>query len=160
MYWPVATPRIYATTSQAPYQPKAVLSHDGIDSAIAGDDGSLLSIDDSATSNPTNGSPNETTPALSTPLTPGLFSPRTPGINSVEHEFPLSAGVQSSQGYFDRSEKTNLPSGEPIISLKVSRTGHLFATITATTMTVWQTKVRRMPTIQRETAVVLPFLTW
>ncbi|KAK9418534.1 putative DUF1339 domain protein [Seiridium unicorne] len=139
MYWPVATPRIYATTSQASYRPKVVLSHDGVDSAIAGDNRSLFSIE-SETSKQIDSSPGETTPALPTPITPGLFSPRTPGINSVEHEYPLSASAHGSQEYFDKPEKATLPSGEPVISLKVSRTGHLFATITATTMTVWQTK--------------------
>lgn len=140
MYWPVATPRIYATTSQAPYRPKVVLSHDGVDSAVAGDDASLLSIDPPAPKPTDNGS-GETSHAPPTPITPGLFSPRTPGINSVEHEFPLYASGQSSQEHLEKSTEASIPSGEPILALKVSRAGHLFATITATTMTVWQTKV-------------------
>jgi RAB6A-GEF complex partner protein 1 len=138
MYWPVATPRIYATTSQASSRSTVVLSHDGADSATPGDDGSLLSLD-SAASKPTEGGPNETTSGQPTPTTPGLFSPRTPGINAVELDFPPDASAQSSEEHL---ETPTLPSGEPIISLKVSRTGHIFATITATTMTVWQTKVR------------------
>ncbi|KAH6657471.1 RIC1-domain-containing protein [Truncatella angustata] len=139
MYWPVATPRIYATTSQAPSRPKAVLSHDGTDSALADDNGSILTLE-SAALKPTETSPGETPPAPPTPLTPGLFSPRTPGINSVEHEFPLHASAQSSQEQLESSREAYMPTGEPIIALKVSRTGHLFATITSTTMTVWQTK--------------------
>jgi RAB6A-GEF complex partner protein 1 len=140
MYWPVATPRIYATSSQASSRPKVVLSHDGTDSAnaAAGDNASLLS-QDSALFKPAEDSSSEATPALLTPTTPGLFSPRTPGINAVDHDIPLHASAQSSQ---ENLERPTLPSGEPIISLKVSRNGHMFATVTASSMTVWQTKVR------------------
>ncbi|ETS87709.1 hypothetical protein PFICI_01537 [Pestalotiopsis fici W106-1] len=138
MYWPVATPRIYATTSQASSRPKVVLSHDGTEpsNSAAGDNASLLS-QDSALYKPAEDSSSEATPALLTPTTPGLFSPRTPGVNAVDHEFPLHANAQSSQ---ENLERPTLPSGEPIISLKVSRNGHMFATVTASSMTVWQTK--------------------
>lgn len=138
MYWPVATPRIYATSSQASSRPKVVLSHDGAEQTNNGDNASLLS-QDSAISKPTEDSSSEATPALLTPTTPGLFSPRTPGINAVDHEFPLHGSAYSSQ---ENLERPTLPSGEPIISLKVSRNGHMFATVTASSMTVWQTKVR------------------
>lgn len=140
MYWPVATPRIYATASQATNRSKVVLSHDGTDSAVEGDNASVLSVEVSAPI-ATDASPSETPLALPTPVTPGLFSPRTPGINSVEHEFPLYASGQNSQEDLEKPKKASIPSDEPIIALKISRTGHLFATITATTMSVWQTKV-------------------
>lgn len=141
MYWPVAIPRTYATTSEAACPPKIVHSHDGADSAIADDRGSILSVE-SVASKPAEPSPSESTPALPTPVTPGLFSPRTPGINSVEHEFSLDTSAQGSQEQLGSPKKASLPSGEPLLALRVSRTGHLFATISATTLTVWQTKVR------------------
>lgn len=134
MYWPVATPRIYATTSQASSQPRLVLSHDGVDSS------SMLSLDSAA-------EPAEPTTDLSVPATPGLFSsapitPRTPAVNSVEHDSYHDVSAQSSQEHLDSPDQLVIPSSEPIVALRVSRTGHLFATITATSLTVWQTKVR------------------
>ncbi|KAI1845646.1 hypothetical protein JX266_008257 [Neoarthrinium moseri] len=144
MYWPVATPRIYATSSQAPYRPKADLSNDGIDAAPAADTASLLTLDSAASApNPADENPGESASELPTPATPALFSPRTPrtpGINSVEHDYMNHGSGLSSQESLGGSQQVAIPSREPIVSLKVSRTGHLFATITATTMTVWQTK--------------------
>ncbi|KAI0136289.1 RIC1-domain-containing protein [Xylariales sp. AK1849] len=140
MYWPVGIPRIYATTTQAPTRPKVVLSQDGIESTnrTAGDSGSILSLD-SIASKPTDSS-SEPAQDLPTPITPGPFTPRTPGINSVEQDYYHDATAQSSQEQLPGSRQVPIPSGEPIVALKVSRTGHMFAVITATTMTIWQTK--------------------
>jgi RAB6A-GEF complex partner protein 1 len=71
---------------------------------------------------------------VSTPLTP-----TTPGIRPVEHDsqrraFPhFSSQDGSFSGYADK---------EPLLSLKISRSGHLFAVITSKALTIWQTKAR------------------
>lgn len=41
---------------------------------------------------------------------------------------------------YENEASENQPSA--LLGLRVSRNGHLFATITTTTMTVWQTSVR------------------
>ncbi|KAK7745391.1 WD40 repeat protein [Cytospora paraplurivora] len=68
------------------------------------------------------------------PQTPGL---QTPGINPVEHDlFDSPAEPPISNG----PVPTVIPLREPILALRVARTGHLFAVITATSMTIWQAK--------------------
>ena len=42
----------------------------------------------------------------------------------------------------DDKEKGKVKEGAAIIALRVSRNGQLFATVTATTLTLWQTSVR------------------
>ncbi|KAH9908668.1 RIC1-domain-containing protein [Xylariomycetidae sp. FL2044] len=139
MYWPTGTPRIYATsTSQAPIKPGVTVSHDGLDLDVETSDSSSSRL---ATSPPKD--PNERiVEARNTllPVTPGLKTPATPAINSVEHDVYQDGSPQSSQQYLGSGGGASVPIGEPIVALQVSRTGHLFATITATTMTIWQTK--------------------
>lgn len=143
MYWPIGTPRIYATTtSQASPPPTAVLFEDGIDpSTAAAETGSLLSVD-TALSRPDGGAGGSSqsdlasdAPPATTPLTPPPYTPKTPAVNSVEHYFHNDSGPNSEGG------AVPFPSGEPVVALRLSRTGHLFAVITETTMTIWQTKV-------------------
>jgi hypothetical protein len=149
MYWPIGTPRIYATsTAHVPSNPSLVVSHDGLPTtttatASTPDAISLSSLESITTTtkehNPSE--PETNTHDAAVPLTPGLPTPipATPGINSVDHD------TFHDDHYFAGSDRdhdrTVVPTGEPILALKVSRTGHLFATITASTMTIWQTKV-------------------
>lgn len=46
----------------------------------------------------------------------------------------------SGDGDYEDEAPENQPSA--LLGLRVSRNGHLFATITTTTMTIWQTSVR------------------
>ena len=138
MYWPIGTPRIYATsTNPAPAQSKVLLSHDGLDPAINADSRSLLSVD-SALSKPTDdGSQSDATSDAATnqpPPTP--FTPRTPAVNSVEHDV-----FHDATAHYSQETSLSIPSDEPVLALRVSKTGHLFAVITETTITIWQTKV-------------------
>ncbi|KAI0009090.1 RIC1-domain-containing protein [Xylariaceae sp. FL0662B] len=139
MYWPIGTPRIYATsTARASTKPDPLVSHDGIASSAATDSGSLLSVDSAPSRAPDE--KDTAIPDTATPLTPGLKTPATPAVNSVEHDIYHDGSGYSSQQFLAGSGGGNIPVGEPIVALKVSRTGHLFAVITATTMTIWQTK--------------------
>ncbi|KAL7628269.1 WD40 repeat protein [Parahypoxylon ruwenzoriense] len=140
MYWPIGTPRIYATTtSQASARTNLVISHDGITASAAADNESLSSIEPPA---PIIHEEQDRT-ILDThalPITPGLKTPATPAVNSVEHDVYHDGSRQGSQQYLPGFGGNGIPAGDPIIALKVSRTGHLFAVITTTTMTIWQTK--------------------
>ena len=139
MYWPVGTPRIFATSSSHTPTFNLVVSHDGLPSPPPlrddkPDHQSSLLPADPTSSQDALGLPGALSPA--TPTTP--LTPATPGIKSVE------------QGYHDESREhessapvpVNIPRKEPMLALRVARSGHLFATITATSMTIWQMKVR------------------
>jgi RAB6A-GEF complex partner protein 1 len=71
-----------------------------------------------------------------TPLTP--ITPVTPAIKSVE-QFESDENDGPTQPA--PASPALLPRTEPVLALKVARSGLLFATITATSITVWQTKV-------------------
>jgi hypothetical protein len=74
------------------------------------------------------------------------MTPRTPAIGPVEHDEDEDESVTGAVTISQRiTETDNVPLKDPVLALRVSRTGHLFAVITATSITVWQTKVRRVP---------------
>lgn len=156
MYWPLGTPRIYATSSSIRQQaPRPVVSHDGLIPPDGGPEprsnrNSLLSP---GFAGPPDGTGTSTAPPPSsspvTPVTP--MTPLTPGIKSVEHGYPDDASPEHSPG----PAPPRIPLHEPIVALRVARAGHIFAVITATSMTVWQTKVREpVP----RTLLFLPYL--
>ena len=131
MYWPLSTPRIFATSSNPPSALKITLSHDGLPIPSPGQDtdkASLLTVDSAS---------SHDVPIPGTPLTP-----HTPAIRPVEHNLFDAAPADGSSGGADGSETAGIPLKEPILALRVSRTGHVFAVITATSMTIWQAKVR------------------
>jgi hypothetical protein len=60
----------------------------------------------------------------------------TPGIKPVELDHQRRFSTRSNDiPVFESAEK------QPLLSLRTSRTGHLFAVITSTSLTIWQTKV-------------------
>ncbi|KAI1421613.1 DUF1339 domain protein [Xylaria sp. FL1777] len=141
MYWPIGTPRIYATTTaHSPGRGNSlVVSHDGLPHGLPHGihphnlaDAASLSGSESATPKDEELNPEEPDAA---PLTPA-----TPYIRSVEHDASKFTTAKPGIHYLGASDPTVVPTGEPIVALKVSRTGHLFAVITASTMTIWQTK--------------------
>jgi RAB6A-GEF complex partner protein 1 len=75
----------------------------------------------------------ETTSGLSTPVTPVI-----PGIKPVEHDsqHQLSARLLGHDAALSGAAER-----QPLLALRISRTGHLFAVITSTSLTIWQTKV-------------------
>lgn len=134
MYWPVGTPRIYATSSSPPASTKITISHDGLPIPSPGQDSektdknSLLTVDSASSLD---------VPIPGTPLTP-----HTPAIRPVEHNLFDTATSGSTGGDGDANESTKIPLKDPILALRVSRTGQVFGVITATSMTIWQAKVR------------------
>ncbi|KAL2269863.1 hypothetical protein VTJ83DRAFT_2047 [Remersonia thermophila] len=134
MYWPLGTPRIYATSSSRQPGPAHTVSHDGLplrpqQPEQRPDGASLLSP-----------KPPGASSAPLTPLTP--ITPLTPGIKPVERDYTDDEDEDEDDGVGAPPGRgpTDLPLNEPILALKVARAGHIFAVITATTLTVWQTK--------------------
>lgn len=142
MYWPVGTPRIYATSSSAGSSSSAEqspntnvhISHDGLtppapSASESRRPSSLLAAESSSS--------QDSQDALALPPTP--ITPVTPGLRPVEHDYITDGGnPEVAEG----SVRVGLPLHEPVLALRVARPGHLFAVITATSMTIWQTKVR------------------
>lgn len=134
MYWPIGTPRIHATSSNRSPNLKFLVSNDG-----------LKSPSESNPRSPPLGSASLQAPSSAiqddgdlqvppTPLTPG-----TPGIQPVEHgDEPPRLSDESAPAV----DMPSIPVQDPILALRVSRAGHIFAVVTKTSITIWQTKVR------------------
>lgn len=117
MYWPIGTPRIYATSSNRASGSRLFVSHDGVSGPDEAEPESVKE-DYGADATP--------------PATPA--TPATPAIQSVE--FGDGPTESSSQ-----NDDQTIPLKDPVLALRVSRSGNLFAVITATSITLWQTKV-------------------
>ncbi|KAG7292284.1 hypothetical protein NEMBOFW57_002319 [Staphylotrichum longicolle] len=144
MYWPLGTPRIYATSSSRQPGTLRTVSHDGLPTPAApswseqrADRNSLLSPDSAAVQDGPGSSSGPFPAAVPlTPVTP--ITPLTPGIKPVEHEHDyLNEG---SPALSSTPAPANIPLHEPILALRTARAGNIFAVITATSMTIWQTK--------------------
>lgn len=140
MYWPLGTPRIYATSSSRQPDSIRVISHDGLPSTPGRpeqrfDNASLLSPNSAVLQDgPGTSSAGPSTNPI-TPVTP--ITPLTPGIKPVEHDYLDENSPVHSPGI----APPPIPLQEPILALRVARAGHIFAVITATSIVIWQTKV-------------------
>lgn len=135
MYWPIGAPRIYATSSSAASKDHIIQTDDDAESREPTEgSGSLINVPNDES--PENADDDQVfTSGLSTPITP-----ITPGIKPVEHDThtrPSNISSLTDEPYFPSGR----PENDPLLALKISRSGHLFATITSTTLTIWQTKV-------------------
>lgn len=135
MYWPIGAPRIYAASNSKSSRDRILESDDDAESRETTEgSGSLVDVPGAAAPGKAEDD-HEGTSGLSTPLTP--LTPMTPGIKPVEHDNRLNAGLSGTEAILSGSAEK-----EPLLALKISRTGHLFAVITSTSLTIWQTKVR------------------
>lgn len=135
MYWPIGLPRIYAASSSKTRQARIFESNDDAESREISDESYSQLGDESITSESAI-EEAELKPPLLTPATP-----LTPNIKRVDHDAQHQTSLNHSDAIdnvFDRS--FGQAEKEPILALRISRTGHLFATITATTLTIWQAK--------------------
>lgn len=134
MYWPTGTPSIFATSSSSGPDFNLVISEDGLAGAFDRPsphepnphDGPLLEA-------PVRSSAHDDLD----PVTPN--TPLTPAVKSVEKY--ESAPPTSSIPPSTERPPAKVPLKDPVLALRMSRNGHIFAVITATSMTVWQTKV-------------------
>jgi hypothetical protein len=133
MYWPIGAPRIYAAGSSQATHRTLEFDDNAESRETTEDSGSLVDVYGLGTDLKPDDGQDATSAGISTPMTPV-----TPGIRPVEHDgqrrsFPFNSQDISFSGSADT---------EPLLSLKISRTGHLFAVITSTSLTIWQTKAR------------------
>jgi hypothetical protein len=67
------------------------------------------------------------------------MTPATPAVKPVErYDFFPDGGAAKDQTAEDR----RVPVKDPVLALRIARTGQMLAVITATSITLWQTKVR------------------
>lgn len=135
MYWPIGAPRIYAASSSAASEDRIIQTDDDVESREATEDsGSSINAPNDESEEKVDDN-QELPPGLTTPITP-----ITPGIKPVEHDTYLHSPNRSSDG--DASCFPPIrPENDPLLALRISRSGHLFAVITSTSLTIWQTKV-------------------
>lgn len=135
MYWPIGAPRIYAASSSAASEDRIIQTDDDVESREATEDsGSSINAPNDESEEKVDDN-QELPPGLTTPITP-----ITPGIKPVEHDTYLHSSNRSSDG--DASCFPSIrPENDPLLALRISRSGHLFAVITSSSLTIWQTKV-------------------
>lgn len=134
MYWPIGAPRVYASSNSKTRKEQLFRPDDCADShPDSGPKPSAL-ISSSNVVRDTN----ETASGFLTPSTS-----ITTGIKPAENDGQRRLSARGLGSIEDKLEDfVTQPEGEHIISLKISRSGHLFAVITSTSLTIWQTKVR------------------
>jgi hypothetical protein len=139
MYWPIGAPRIYAASNNKTTGNRGVESDDDAESRETTEgSGSLLEAP-STISGERSDDGLQPPSGTSTPMIPG-----TPGVRPIEQQ--ESQPTLSAQ-LLGRDTSFPATAGSPadkefLLGLRVSRTGHLFAVISATSLTIWQTKVR------------------
>jgi hypothetical protein len=119
-YWPISSPSVFAATKNTNLA-RTPVSHDGTDEASQdGRDGASEAETEST---------NETDDTES-----------TEGEEEVKEEGKEQKARQTNS--LDQFAEDDVH-GE-IIAIRVTRSGQLFATLTRTTLTIWQTKVRQL----------------
>jgi hypothetical protein len=137
MYWPIGAPRIYAASNQK--EPNRQVFHSDDDADNHGNN-ERRSSRASASRSSSYAAQDED--ELASELLPPL-TPLTPGIKPVEHDAQRRLSTRSTGNLEDDLEdRIAQAEKSPILSLKISRSGHLFAVITSTSLTIWQTKVK------------------
>lgn len=134
MYWPIGTPRVYATSSSRASDSNIYVSYDGLQSHSGS---SVTSPQPETIAQPLKSPSPEDSDDVQPPPTP--MTPATPAVKPVErYEFFPDGGAAKDQSAEDR----RVPVKDPVLALRIARTGQMFAVITATSITLWQTKVR------------------
>ncbi|KAF4636940.1 hypothetical protein G7Y89_g1140 [Cudoniella acicularis] len=130
MYWPIGAPKIYAASNTKTATNRIYELEDDVESRETTEgSGSLLDA-------PSAGSRDKQEEDFGTPISTPI-TPITPGIKPVEHDFQRE---QPSRPAETNSPISRSAEKDPLLALRISRTGHLFAVITATSLTIWQTK--------------------
>lgn len=137
MYWPIGAPRIYAACNSGNAS-KAQIYHsdDDAESRETTESGSFMNAS-SATSDAAQDDDGFVTAGQT-------LSPQAPGVQSVEHDAQRRLSLRGESGSVSNGRQDDAireAERQPLLALKMSRSGNLFAVITATSMTIWQTKV-------------------
>ncbi|TWU75406.1 hypothetical protein ED733_002909 [Metarhizium rileyi] len=127
MYWPIGTPRIYATSSGRAPDVNLAVTYDGLQQPDGSSSSSSLLGQDEHRNHVDCRAPP-------TPLTPAM-----PAVQSIlgDDSDPLNNSSSPSE---DPMRKAKIPLKDPVLALAVTRSGHLFGVITPTGITLWQTK--------------------
>ena len=120
-YWPISSPSVFAATKETRSQPTPV-SHDGADDAT-----------DSSAADSEERTESET--SEKSEAGDGIEDKGTEEQSQSQPQPQLQQPKENGQGAEDDI------TGE-ILAIKVTRSGHMFATITRSTLTIWQTKAR------------------
>ncbi|KAG5951201.1 hypothetical protein E4U53_003586 [Claviceps sorghi] len=132
MYWPIGTPRIYATSSSRTPELNLFVSYDGLQHPEYSSSSSSL-----AQHGQTRGLAATDHGDVDALPPPTPITPVTPAVQSIEQdEFPIHTSTASQ----DAANKKALPLKDPVLALCVARAGHIFGIATATSITLWQTK--------------------
>ncbi|KAK2591859.1 WD40 repeat protein [Conoideocrella luteorostrata] len=134
MYWPIGTPRIYATSSGRAPELNLFVSYDGLQQPDGSSSSSYLGQEGQAQAPAGADLDDVDIPPPATPLTPA-----TPGVQSVEQDEYISSAKNLALST-DSDNQTAVPLKDPVLALRVARTGHIFGVITALSITLWQTK--------------------
>jgi hypothetical protein len=143
MYWPIGAPRIYAASKTELDSKHITTSLDGLEAPAqvrtptptvpAGTNGTATHDRDGGED---EGESVEDEESLEDEET-GSTAESAPAAGSNKK---LATPVTSESNGASPQAADDDPGGE-IVGLKVTRSGHMFATITQATLTVWQTKV-------------------
>ena len=130
MYWPIGAPSIYEQDLRIP---DGALSDDGLNQSTQQKSESLIPDLEKQNVSPSGSPPDD--------------EGGTNGI-STDDDGPQTQSQEDTNGFVGGTFKEKSPGvnaqrrdDSAIIGVKSSRTGHLFVTITRTTLSVWQTKV-------------------
>lgn len=135
MYWPIGAPRIYAASSSDASKDRILQTDGDAESREPTENGGSLINASNDEAEETVDYDQDLASGLTTPITP-----ITPGIKPVEHDThtrPSNRSSLTDASYFTSSR----PENDHLLALRISRSGHLFAVITSTTLTIWQIKV-------------------
>lgn len=135
MYWPIGAPRVYAACNNKASRDRQHQFDDDAESSHATEDASYINAPSANLEVPQD----EEGMLSAGHLTPS--TPRTPAIQPVEHHAQPENSTRSSSSLMASNAAVKEAQKQPILGLRMSRQGHLFAVITATSMTIWQTKV-------------------
>ncbi len=133
MYWPIGAPRIYAASNSKSAKERVFEPDDDAESREPTEGSGSLQEALSIAPDGRQDDEHEAGSGTTTPIVPS-----TPGIKPVEHDVH---GRPHSQSVGSEAVRSGSADKEPLLSLKISRIGHLFAVITSTSLTIWQTKV-------------------
>ncbi|KAF2460727.1 hypothetical protein BDY21DRAFT_333237 [Lineolata rhizophorae] len=122
MYWPIGAPRVYAATQLASETGRNVATDDNASEALRGEGSRQHALNG-------HGGDAEHDSGL------GVEGQLVDAGEQKE-----SAGMEQSPEEWNADERAEEDIYGEIIGVRLARNGHIFATITRTTLTIWQTK--------------------
>jgi hypothetical protein len=139
MYWPIGAPRIYAASkNELDLNPAhTTISNDGLE-AQDPIQTPVAKTEANGTATHDQGGDDDDEESLDNENINGDAS--SASATDSGGKLPVLEALKDSGASPQRNNNDDDPGGE-IVGLKVTRSGHIFATITQATLTVWQTKV-------------------